>query len=83
MKNIFTKPVALPKYIYPYHIMLMTPEVARVMEAATAGGYTITPAALAAAIRAAIFETREESGQPSIQSLYQFTYELESKRNQS
>ncbi len=63
--------------------MLMTPEVARVMEAATAGGYTITPAALAAAIRAAIFESRGDGGQATMQRLYQFTCELESRRNQS
>lgn len=61
----------------------MTPEVSRVMDAATAAGYTITPAALAVAIRASIAECRDENGQTSIQSLYQFTCELESKRNQS
>ena len=63
--------------------MTMTPEVSRVMDAATLGGYAITPAAIAAAIRASIVECRDESGQVSIQALYQFTYELDSKRNQS
>ena len=61
----------------------MTPKVARVMEASTEGGYTITPAAIAVAIRAALVECQNESGQVTIQSLYEFTCELESKYNQN
>lgn len=55
----------------------MSPKVTRIIEAATLGGYEITPAALATAIRAAIMESKDSNGQPNLSHLYQLTCELE------
>lgn len=55
----------------------MSPQVSRIFEAATEGGYEITPAALAVAIRAALIESKDNKGQPSLSNLYQLTCELD------
>jgi len=55
----------------------MSPQVSRILDAATQGGYEITPAAIAVAIRAALMESRDSKGQPNISNLYQLTCELE------
>lgn len=48
------------------------------MEVATSGGYELTPAAMAMAIRAAVLECSDEAGRLNIPSLYELTVELES-----
>jgi len=55
----------------------MSPQVSRILDAATQGGYEITPAAIAVAIRAALMESRDSKGQPSLSSLYELTCELD------
>ena len=49
----------------------------RVFDAATEGGYTITPAALVVAIRASLMECRGENGQVDLSKVYELTCELE------
>ena len=49
-----------------------------VFEAATRGGYHITPQAIAEAIRAAAMKARDENGQINISKLYELTCEIES-----
>ena len=55
----------------------MSPQVSRILEATTQGGYEITGPALAVAIRAALMECRDSTGQPSLTELYQLTCELD------
>lgn len=55
----------------------MSPEVSRILDAATQGGYEITPAAIAVAIRAALMESRDSQGQVNLSNLYQLTCELD------
>ena len=47
------------------------------MDSATQGGYEITPAAIAVAIRAALMECKDSKGQLCIGNLYELTCELE------
>ena len=56
----------------------MTESASRVYDAVTAGGMSITPEAIAAAIRGAAMECRDEKGQISLAKLYELTCELES-----
>ena len=55
----------------------MSPQVSRILDAATEGGYEITPAAIAVAIRAALIECRDSRGQLSLSNLYELTCELD------
>ena len=50
-------------------------------EAATRGGYQITPQAIAEAIRAAAMKSRDENGQINISKLYELTCEIESLKS--
>ena len=56
----------------------MTESASRVYDAVTAGGMRITPEAIAAAIRCAAMECRDEKGQISLARMYELTCELES-----
>jgi hypothetical protein len=56
----------------------MTESASRVYDAVTAGGMSITPEAIAAAIRCAAMECRDEKGQISLARMYELTCELES-----
>ena len=47
------------------------------MDAATRGGYEITPAAIAVSIRAALMECKDSNGKLCFGSLYELTCELE------
>lgn len=49
-----------------------------VFEAATRGGNYITPQAISEAIRVAIINSKDDSGQISILKLYELTCEIES-----
>ncbi len=56
----------------------MSESASRVYDAVTAGGMSITPEAIAAAIRCAAMECRDEEGQISLARMYELTCELES-----
>ena len=56
----------------------MSESASRVYDAVTAGGMSITPEAIAAAIRCAAMECRDEKGQISLARMYELTCELES-----
>ena len=56
----------------------MSESSSRVYDAVTAGGMSITPEAIAAAIRCAAMECRDEKGQISLARMYELTCELES-----
>ena len=56
----------------------MSDSASRVYDAVTAGGMSITPEAIAAAIRCAAMECRDEGGQISLARIYELTCELES-----
>jgi hypothetical protein len=56
----------------------MTESASRVYDAVTAGGMSITPEAIAAAIRCAAMECRDQKGQISLARMYELTCELES-----
>ena len=53
------------------------PSASRVFDVATEGGYTITPQALAVAIRTAAIECRDDNGIVSLSRLYELTCDLE------
>ena len=55
----------------------------RVFEAATEGGYTITPEALSVAIRVALMECRGSNGQVELSKVYELTCEIENLRNEN
>jgi len=55
----------------------MSFDVRKVINDASMGGSTITPLALAVAIRSAAMQCRDEHGNISISRLYEFTCELE------
>lgn len=56
----------------------MSESASRVYDAVTAGGMSITPEAIVAAIRCAAMECRDTNGNISLAKLYELTCELES-----
>ena len=56
----------------------MSESASRVYDAVTEGGMSITPIAIAAAIRCAAMECQDEKGQISLARMYELTCELES-----
>ena len=75
MKNTSTKLAVSPKY-YTSICYIMS-AASRVFNAATEGGYTITPEALVVAIRTALMECRDSKGQVELSKVYELTCELE------
>ena len=65
----------LPKYYT--NICYIMSAASRVFEAATEGGYSITPEALVAAIRTALIECRDKAGYIDLSKVYELTCELE------
>ena len=56
----------------------MSDSSSRVYDAVTQAGMSITPEAIAAAIRCAAMECRDANGNISLARIYELTYELES-----
>ena len=56
----------------------MSESASRVYDAVTEGGMSITPEAIAAAIRCAAMECRDSDGNISLSRMYELTCELES-----
>ncbi len=56
----------------------MSESASRVYDAVTEGGMSITPEAIAAAIRCAAMECRDAKGNVSLSRMYELTCELES-----